>query len=74
MYVYMYIGLCMYFFNVWLTMHPDTTAVNYQLDAPFFYYYLYNTFTISLYMFRAPLCSSSGGQIVLYSIWYCHSL
>ena len=28
---------------------------------------------IFLYMFRALLCSSSGGQIVLYSIWYCHT-
>ena len=24
-------------------------------------------------MFRALLCSSSGGQILLYSIWYCHT-
>jgi len=24
-------------------------------------------------MFRALLCSSSGGQIVLYSIWYRHT-
>jgi len=30
----------------------------------------YNKFIIFLYMFRALLCSSSGGQIVLYSIWY----
>ena len=28
-----------------------------------------NKFIIFLYMFRAQLCSSSGGQIVLYSIW-----
>jgi len=34
----------------------------------------YNNFIISLYMFRALLCSSSGGQIVLYSIWYHHIL
>jgi len=26
-----------------------------------------------LYMFRALLCSSSGGQIVLYNIWYRHT-
>jgi len=25
-------------------------------------------------MFRALLCSSSGGQIVLYSTWYRHTL
>jgi len=24
-------------------------------------------------MFRANLCSSAGGQIVLYSIWYRHT-
>ena len=30
----------------------------------------YNTFITFLYMFRALLCSSSGGQIVLYGIWY----
>jgi len=33
----------------------------------------YNKFIIFLYMFRALLCSSSGGQIVLYSIWYHHT-
>ena len=34
---------------------------------------LYNKFVICLYMFRALLCSSAGGQIVLYSIWYRHT-
>ena len=34
----------------------------YQLDAQFLYF---NTLIIFLYMFRALLCSSSGGQIVL---------
>jgi len=34
----------------------------------------YNKFIIFLYMFRALLCSSSGGQIVLYSMWYRHTL
>jgi len=33
----------------------------------------YNKFIILVYMFRALLCSSSGGQIVLYSIWYLHT-
>jgi len=33
----------------------------------------YNKFIISLNMFRALLCSSSWGQIVLYSIWYHHT-
>jgi len=33
-----------------------------------------NKFITFLYMFRALLCSSSAGQIVLYSIWYHHTL
>jgi len=33
----------------------------------------YNKFIVFLYMFRALLCSSSGDQIVLYSIWYHHT-
>jgi len=33
----------------------------------------YNKFIILLYMFLALLCSSPGGQIVLYSIWYRHT-
>jgi hypothetical protein len=27
-----------------------------------------------LNMFRASLCSSSGGQMYIYSIWYRHTL
>jgi len=34
----------------------------------------YNKFIIRLYMLRTLLCSSSGVQIVLYSIWYYHTL
>ena len=34
----------------------------------------YNKFIISLYMFRALLCSSSGGKIMPNSIWYHHTL
>ena len=41
----------------------------YQLDAQILYF---NTFITFLYMFRALLCSSSGGQIVLCSIWFRH--
>jgi len=33
----------------------------------------YNKFIIFLNVFRALLCSSSGGQIMLYSIWYRHT-
>jgi len=35
---------------------------------------LYNTFISIQYMFRANTCSSSGGQLYQYSIWYSHSL
>jgi len=41
-----------------------------QLNAQILFY---NKFIIFLYMFRGLLCSSSGGQIVLYSIWYHHT-
>jgi len=43
----------------------------YYLDAQILYF---NTFTTLLYMFRALLCSSSGGQLYQYSIWYRKSL
>ena len=33
----------------------------------------YNKFIIFLYMFQALLCSSSGGQIALHSLWYHHT-
>jgi len=42
-----------------------------QLNAQIFFY---NKFIIFLYMFRALLCTSSGSQILLYSIWYRHTL
>jgi hypothetical protein len=51
--------------NTSVNDNSDWTVVNYQLDAQFLYSYIYHTFTISLCMFQAPLCSSSGGQIVL---------
>jgi len=34
----------------------------------------YNKFIVYIYMFRALFWSSSGGQIVLYSIWYHSTL
>jgi len=50
-------------FYVLLTMHPGTTLGKWQTWSTIT---LYNTFIIIiLYMFRANLCSSSGGQIVL---------
>jgi hypothetical protein len=39
-----------------------SVLVNNQLDAQFFFSYI---FIPILYMFRAPLCSSSGESIVL---------
>jgi len=52
------------FFYVWLTVHPNRMIVYfyYQLVEQILYF---NTFIILPYMFRALLCSSSGGQIVL---------
>jgi len=56
-----------------LTVYPDTTLGKWSTWCTIT---LYNTFIITiLYMFRATLCSSSGGQIVLiqhlvqYSLW-----
>ena len=43
----------------------------YQLDAQILYF---NTFITFLYMVRALMCSSSGGQIVLVQHLVCHSL
>jgi hypothetical protein len=46
----------------------STTIVNCQLDAQFFYYYYYYYYLIFIihllypYVFRALLCSTSGGQ------------
>ena len=61
-----------YIFYVLLTVHLSIfiSVIN-QLNAQILFY---KKFIIFLYMFRALLCSSSGGQIVLYSIWYRHTL
>jgi len=48
------------FFYVSMTMHLTITIVNDQLHA-----YIFDTFILILYMFRAISCSSSGGKIVL---------
>jgi hypothetical protein len=45
----------------WSTVHRSITLVNFQLDAQRSYLFTYNTFIKILYMFRALLCSSSGG-------------
>jgi hypothetical protein len=50
-------------FYILLTLHPNIMIVIfYQLVVQIIYF---NTFIIFLYMFRALLCLSSGGQIVL---------
>ena len=51
-------------FYILLNVLPNIRIVYfyYQLDAQILYF---NTFNIFLCMFRAPLCSFSGGQIVL---------
>ena len=50
-------------FYIFLTVHSNImTVFLYQLDAQILYF---STFITFLYMFRALLCSSLGGQIVL---------
>ena len=46
--------------HIWTTLYNN--SVFYQLDAQILYF---NTLITSLYMFRALLCSSSGGQICI---------
>jgi hypothetical protein len=43
----------------WLTVRRSITLVDFQHDAQNFYLFMYNTFSIILYMFRVLLCSSS---------------
>ena len=50
-------------FHILWTVHPNISIVFFQqLDTQILYF---NTFIIFFYKFRALLCSSSGGQIVL---------
>ena len=58
-------------FDVLLTVHLSIILPVDQLNAQILFF---NKFIIFLYMFRALLCTSSGGQIVLYSIWYRHTM
>ena len=62
----------LFFFNVLLTVHLIIfiLAIN-QLDAQNLFY---NKFIICLYMFRAPCAHHQAVKIVLYSIWYHHTL
>ena len=51
-----------FFFYVFLALHPNIMIVFfYQFDAQILYFSTSITF---LYMFRALLCSSSGGQLL----------
>ena len=47
---------------VMLTLEHHNNNLIYQLDAKILYF---NTLITSLYMFRALLCSSSGGKICI---------
>ena len=49
------------YLDEWLTVHRSITLVDLQLDEQNSYLFTYNTFIKILYMFRALLCSSSGG-------------
>jgi hypothetical protein len=60
-YIYMQVNCCIWFY-VLLTVHLGPVLVNNQLDAQFFFSYI---FIPILHMFRTPLCSSSGESIVL---------
>jgi len=62
----------LFFFYVLLTVHLSTILATDQLNAQILVFL--NKFIIILYMFRALLCSSSGGKILFYSIWYRHTL
>jgi len=53
---------CIISFDVLLTVHLSMILAINQLNHKLFFC---NEFIVCLYMFRALLCSSSGGQIVL---------
>ena len=58
-------------FEVLVTVHLSIILATDQLNAQILAFFI--KLIIFLYMFWAMLCSSSGGQIVLYSIWYHHT-
>ena len=61
--IYIYIYIYIYIHNILLTVHPNIKVLFFtNLMHKILYF---NTFITFLYMFRALLCSSSGGQIVL---------
>ena len=58
-------------FDVLLTVHRSIILVIKQLNAQNIFY---NKFIICLYMIRALRAHHQGVKIVLYSIWYHHTL
>ena len=58
-------------FDVLLTVHLSISVVTDQLNAQILFY---NKFIICLYMFRALCAHHQEVKIVLYSIWYHHTL
>jgi len=48
------------FYKIFLQINFHSDSLFYELDAQILYF---NTFITSPYMFRALLCSSSGGQL-----------
>jgi len=65
------VTIFIFFFYVLLTVHLSIILAMTNLMHKFLFF---NKFIIFLCMFRALLCSSSGSQIVFYSIWYRHIL
>ena len=61
----------MRFFYVLLTVHLSIILVINQINAQILFY---NKFIICLYMFRALCAHHQEVKIVLYSIWYHHTL
>ena len=58
-------------FDVLLTVHLSIILIINQLNAQNLFY---NKFIICLYMFRALCAHHQEVKIVLYSIWYRHTL
>ena len=64
--------LCTFFLNFLLTVHLSIILVFNQLNAKKFLFY--NKFIIVLYMLPALCAHHQEVKIVLYNIWYHHTL
>ena len=71
-YVYCRFTVVFFFFYVLLTVHLSIfiLVIN-QIDAQNLFY---DKFISCLYMFRAPCAHRQEVKIVLYSLWYHHTL